>query len=154
MARVNRPRPDVTLPVIQERIDVGKTVEETGAVRVRVIADEAVENAELPCAVEQVSVERVSVGRAVRERSAPRVEGDVVIVPVYEEVVFVKRRLMLKEEIHLKTQRTTHVGKATFQVRRERAVVERRNADGEWVPVDTGDPPTGRADLPVDDSSE
>jgi stress response protein YsnF len=131
------PSPDhVTLPVIQEQVRVGKTVEETGALRVRLVVEQGTEQVELACSSEEVTAERVPVGRAARERRAAWMEDDVLVVPIYEEVLVVKRRLMLKEEIRLHTNRTRRVDRAEVPVTRERAIVERRTDDGRWVPVD------------------
>jgi stress response protein YsnF len=129
-----------TLPVIEEHIDVGTRLEEAGAVRVRVVVEDVDEDVELPCASEHVRVDRVAVGRPAHERQSVWMDGDAVVVPIYEEVLIVKRRLMLKEEIRLTTERSVHVDRASFPVRRERAVVERRTADGRWEPVDAGTP--------------
>jgi uncharacterized protein (TIGR02271 family) len=136
MTTESRSNDTVTLPVIEETLHVATRVEETGAVRVRLVVEEGTQQVDLPCTSEEVSVERVPVGRAARERRPAWLDGDVVVVPVYEEVMVVKRRLMLKEEIRLSTRRSTRVDRAEFPVKRERAVVERRAEDGTWVPVD------------------
>ena len=74
---------------------------------------------------EQVEVTRVHVGREVTTAPEVRTEGDVVIVPVLEEVLVVEKRLVLKEELHIRR----HVSKEVFEVpitlRKQRAVVER-----------------------------
>ncbi|WP_280153340.1 DUF2382 domain-containing protein [Piscinibacter sp. XHJ-5] len=139
------PREDtVVLPIIEERVKVSTRVEETGAVRVRLVVEEGTQPVELTCSSDEVTAERVAVGRAARERRAAWMEGDVLVVPVYEEVLVAKRTLMLKEVIRLHTRRTEHVDKAEVAVRRERAIVERRTEDGGWVAVEPyGEDPQG-----------
>jgi stress response protein YsnF len=136
MAQPHSPPGSVTLPVIQEKVHVGTTVEETGALRVRLVVEQGTEKVELQCSSEEVTAERVPIGRAARERRAAWMEDDVLVVPIYEEVLVVKRRLMLKEEIRLHTRKTRRVDSAEVPVTRERAIVERRADDGSWVPVD------------------
>jgi len=55
---------------------------------------------------EDVSIERVPVNRLVNEIPETRSEGDVMIIPVVEEVVTVQKRLLLKEEVRVHRRRT------------------------------------------------
>ena len=60
-----------------------------------------------------------------------RREGDVVIVPVMEEVLVVEKRLMLKEELHIRIDVTRREETRTVRLRREHAEIDR---DGTAVP--------------------
>jgi stress response protein YsnF len=63
--------------------------------------------------------------------SAPeiRTEGDVTIVPVLEEVVVVEKRLVLKEELHIRRSVKTETVEVPITLRKQRAVVERLAPD-------------------------
>ena len=139
----NAPRPLDTLLVVEERLTVSKSVEETGAVRVRIESEQHDEHLTLEHIDDTVEVERVSVDRPVDARREPWVEGEVLVVPVYREVTVVERRLVLVEELHVRRRSTRSVVQEVIPLVRQRAVVERRSADGSWaedsVPVD---PPT------------
>ena len=64
-------------------------------------------------------------GLAGDRTEAVRHDGDTMIVPVYEEVLVVRKRLMLKEELHI-TRRKREVSRPqTVSVRREEVEVER-----------------------------
>lgn len=65
----------------------------------------------------QVIVEHVTVGRVVDAVPDIRQEGDVTILPVVEEEVVVMRRLVLKEEVHVRRIRTTehHIETVTLR---------------------------------------
>ncbi|HYO80442.1 MAG TPA: DUF2382 domain-containing protein [Bryobacteraceae bacterium] len=54
---------------------------------------------------EEAEVKRVSVNRMVTEAPQTRIEGEVTIVPVVEEVLVIEKRLLLKEEIHIVRRR-------------------------------------------------
>lgn len=58
-----------------------------------------------PLYTEQAGVERVPVNRLVDNEPQTRQEGDVTIIPVVEEVLVVEKRLLLKEEIHIRRTR-------------------------------------------------
>jgi stress response protein YsnF len=59
-----------------------------------------------------------------------RIEGDVTIYPVVEEVLVVERRLVLREEVHVtRRRRVEHVGE-DVPVRRTEARVERTTPEG------------------------
>jgi hypothetical protein len=49
----------------------------------------------------------------------------VTIVPVLEEVLFVEKRLVLKEELHIRRQATTETVEVPVTLRKQRAIVER-----------------------------
>ena len=116
------------VPVIEERVILGKREVETGrvVVRKRVVAEQ--KTVEQPLATEDVVVERVAVGRLVDGDVVDREEGDTLILPVLEEVLVVEKRLMLKEEVRITRKRTEHVNQERVGVRRE--VVEVGRVDG------------------------
>ena len=62
------------------------------------------------------------------------------IVPVLEEVLVVETQLVLKEELHIRRQRTTEAVEVPVQLRKQRAMVERLGADGEPVHSEEGEP--------------
>jgi stress response protein YsnF len=127
------PELPVTLPVMREELHVGTRTEEVGVLRVRVLTEEHSETLEQPLVQESVVVERVSVGVQVAQPREPWREGEVLVVPVYEEVI--ERRLVLKEELRLHRQRVSTPHTEQVPLRRQRAVVERLQADGTWAEV-------------------
>jgi stress response protein YsnF len=121
------------LPVVREELHVGTRTEEVGAVRVRVLTEEHSMTLEQPLVQESVVVERVLVGVQVAQPREPWHEGEVLVVPVYEEII--ERRLVLKEELRLHRQRVSTPYTEQVPLRRQRAVVERLQADGTWAEV-------------------
>ena len=113
-----------TLPVVEEELLVGKRTVETGVTRVSKKVRSSEKTIREPLMKDAVDVERVAVNRYIDSPVGVRTEGDVTIIPVLEEVLFVEKRLRLKEELHIRRRRetVTHVQKET--VRREEAVVE------------------------------
>lgn len=113
-----------TLPVVEEELLVGKRTVETGITRVSKKVRSSEKTIREPLMKDMVDVERVAVNRYIDSPIGVRTEGDVTIIPVLEEVLFVEKRLRLKEELHIRRHResVTHVQKET--VRSEEAVVE------------------------------
>ena len=111
-----------------ERVAVAKRVRRTlvKAIRRTEMRDEVVV-AEL--AREQVVVERIPVGRVVDAVPPVRYEGDVTIMPVVEEELVVVRRLVLKEEVHLRRVRSTTTHSQTVPVREQHVAVTRTPLD-------------------------
>ena len=60
----------------------------------------------------------------------PRTEGDVTIIPVYEEVLVVQRKFRVREEIRLTRVRTQRPSTHTVTLRRHEVEVERVAIDG------------------------
>jgi uncharacterized protein (TIGR02271 family) len=113
---------DIRIPVIEEALDVRKQVVDTGVLTVRSRVTERQETVELPLGREQFTVERVAVNRPVDAPVEVRQLGDVTIVPVHEEEVVVTRRLVLKEELHIR--RHVHESLETRQVTLRRQDVD------------------------------
>ena len=116
------------IPLHAERVVVSKRVRK---VRVSVKRtthprDKAVE-ADLNH--DQVVVERVAVGRVVETVPEIRQEGDVTILPIVEEEVVVIRRLVLKEEVHVRRIRTTQHHVETVRLREQQVVVTRTDIE-------------------------
>src|SRR5215470_13402237 len=87
-----------TLRLYEEGLSVDKSRVETGRVRVRVVTKERQETVEAPLTREHYEIERVPVGREIEAIPPRRQEGDVTVVPVVEEVIVMRRKLVLKEE--------------------------------------------------------
>lgn len=78
---------------------------------------------------EHVEVERVAVNRPVNSIPPTRRDGDTTIVPVVEEVLILQRRLILKEELHVRLVRTTEQHQERVVLRRQEAVITRIPAE-------------------------
>jgi uncharacterized protein (TIGR02271 family) len=120
-----------TVPLVEERAVIRKRKKVTDAVRVRTVVHEDEEVIDEPFWVEEIDIERVSVDRWVEEPASVRQEGEVTIIPVYEEVVVVEKRLRLVEEIRLTKRRVARNASQRVTLRREEAVVEHSNVDAE-----------------------
>ncbi len=116
--------PDV-LRLLAEELSIGKAVVETGRVRVHVSTREHQELVEVPLIRERWEVERVPMDKEVEAIPPRRQEGDTLVVPVVEEVVVVRRKLVLKEEIRLRLVRSTEQHRETVTLRRQEAAIER-----------------------------
>lgn len=115
----------VIVPVVAEELAIDKRVVEAGGVRINKTVRERVETVDEPLAREQVQVERVPIGRVVEGPIAVRHLGDLMIVPVLEEVLVVEKRLMLKEELHITRRRTEVRQPQQVTLRSEEVEVER-----------------------------
>jgi stress response protein YsnF len=71
----------------------------------------------------------VPVDRVVETAPETRTEGDVTIVPVLEEVLVVEKRLVLKEELHIRRRVETETAEVPVTLRKQRAIVERLAPD-------------------------
>jgi uncharacterized protein (TIGR02271 family) len=117
--------PPAVLRLLKEELSVERERVETGRVRVRVTTHDHEETVSVPLTHEYVEVERVPINRDIDEIPPRRQEGDTTIVPVVEEVVIVRRKLVLKEEIHLRLVRSTEQHQESVTLRRQEAVIER-----------------------------
>ena len=112
------------IPVIQETIRVEKREFESGKVVVHKTVTERDEAVEVLLRQQDLSVERVPIGRVVPEAPQTRQEGDTLIVPILEEVLVVEKRLVLKEELHIRKQSSERMEQQTVRLRSEQVEIE------------------------------
>ena len=129
-------RGEDAIPLAEETATVSVRRVATRRVEVRTVTDTFEDTVRAALVEETVEVTRVPIDRQVETAPAIRTEGDLTVVPVLEEILIVEKRLVLKEEIHIRrTRRTEHV-ETPVTLRRQRAVVERREAAGTPHPED------------------
>ena len=114
----------VTIPLMEETLNVTKREVVTGGVRLVKRVTEREETVDEPLLRESVQVERIPINRLVTEAPTSRQEGDTLIVPVLEEVLVVEKRLMLMEEIRITRTQTEVREPQTVTLRSEEAVIE------------------------------
>ena len=93
------------VPVLVEELEVQKRVVETGTVRITKQVHEREALVDEPLWREEVEVTHVPIQRVVDAPLPVREEHGTLIVPILEEVLVVEKRLMLKEEIHIRRHR-------------------------------------------------
>lgn len=120
---------ELVLPLVEEEVRIGKRLVSTGKVRIQTLVETVEERVRENLETEAVEVTRVPVDRVVTEAPQVRIEGDVTIVPVLEEVLFVEKRLVLKEELHIRRHVTTETVDVPVTLRRERASIEYVDTD-------------------------
>jgi len=120
-----RQRDEVVVPVIEEELRVGKREIPSGKVRIHTLVDAIEDVAKATLEEEHVEVTRVPIGREVESLPSTRHEGDVLVIPVVEEILVVEKRLILKEELRISRHTTQENVEVPITLRKERAVVER-----------------------------
>ena len=124
----------VVIPLATEELRVMKREVETGRVRVRTVVDERQELIREELTKTSVDVERVPINVEVSTVPEARMEGDTYIIPVVEEVIYVRKALVVIEEIRLHRQTSTEKVEQEVTVRSQRAVVERDDPTGSSQP--------------------
>jgi stress response protein YsnF len=128
----------VVIPVVEETARIEKRAIETGRVRVGTQTDTVEQVLRETLRGEAVEVTRVPINRTIAEgEAAPQIrdEGGVTIIPVLEEVLVVEKRLVLKEEVHIRRTTSAEDVEVPVTLRRQRAVVERVSPEGDVTEV-------------------
>ncbi|HEU0134037.1 MAG TPA: YsnF/AvaK domain-containing protein, partial [Allosphingosinicella sp.] len=113
------------IPLVEERLEVGKRQVESGRVKVRVAVDTREEMVPAELRHDEVEIRRVPRNVPVTELQGVRLEGDTTVIPVVEEQLVVEKRLVLVEEIHVVRRARTEVEQIPVVLRSERAEIER-----------------------------
>jgi len=113
------------IPIVEEVAQFSKRSVTTGRVRVETRTDLVEETVRAELTSAEVEVERVPVDREIDHMPEIRNEGDTMIVPVVEERLVVQRRLILKEELHVRHRTVTESVEVPVTLRKQRVEVER-----------------------------
>jgi len=127
------------LQLFAEDVDVSRQTVETGRVRVAKVTRVRDHIVDEQLARTTVEVERIPIGRVIDAIPAVREDGDLMVVPVVEETVVVERRLVLKEELHIRRVQTQERLRDTVKLRYQTAEVTR-------IPAQQ---PAGRSEQPA-----
>ena len=119
---------DTVIPLHDESVTVGKQRVERSRVRVTTRVSEHETMVRESLEHEEATVTRVPIDREIDAHPGIRQEGDVTVIPLVEEVLVVERRLMLREELHIRKNRRTVEVEQPVTLRSEEAVVERVTA--------------------------
>jgi stress response protein YsnF len=91
-----------TIPLISEELRVEKRSVPNGKVRVKTVVDTFAEVVQETLKTERVETTRVEIGKEIDTIPSVRTNGDTTVIPVVEEVLVVEKRLILKDEIHVR----------------------------------------------------
>jgi len=118
------------VPLAEEILHIGKRTVETGRVRISLSTETVEDVLRDTLRTRRAEIDRVQIGREVSEPPQTRQEGDVLVVPVVEEILVVERRLVLKEEIRLRFIDDEETVEQSVKRRVQHATVERVPAAG------------------------
>ncbi len=117
-----------TIPLAEERLSVSTRQVESSRIRIRVDVEEREERVVQNLARDEVEIERVPRNERLSEIPHVRLEGDVTVIPVVEEVVVVEKALILVEEIRVHRRSASERKEIPVILRSEQALVDRDDA--------------------------
>src|SRR4051812_22755505 len=121
------------ISLAREELAVGKRSVETARVRVTKRVKSREESVVARLSHDKIDIERVSVNRPVDGPIAVSQDGDVLAIPVIEEVLVVKKQLVLREELRVRKRSVVRPHRERVVLRSEEASVERQDT-GETRP--------------------
>ena len=127
----------LVIPVVEETVHVDKRQAVSGRVSIRTEINSVEEVVRATLTDETVEVTRVPIDRRVEQVPDIRTENGVTIVPILEERLVVEKQLYLKEELHIRRDVKTETVEVPVQLRSQRAIVERFDANGQPLPEES-----------------
>lgn len=112
------------LELREEELLVHREMRDVGEAHIRTRVEEVPARLEVDAYAEEVEVEHVPMGEFVSERGEPYQDGDVLVVPVYEEQLVVTKRLLLREHLRIRRVRTTQRQLFEDTLKRERVDID------------------------------
>jgi uncharacterized protein (TIGR02271 family) len=119
------------VPLVREELEVSRRRVDAGGYRISKTAETREEVVDQMLSREDLSIERCVINKVVSVSDPPKIrhEGETVIVPVLEEVLFVERRLVLKEELRIQRNRSQVRHTERVPLRAEKILIERIEGD-------------------------
>jgi len=117
----------IVIPLIEEQIQVGKRLVETGKVQLHKSVETYDVTLDEPLAVKTWTVERIRRNEVVEQAPLMRQEGETTIYPIVEERLVMTRELVLIEEVHVVKKLSERRDTQAVTLRRETLSVERHN---------------------------
>ncbi|MCJ2035559.1 YsnF/AvaK domain-containing protein [Methylobacterium sp. J-068] len=124
---------EAVLPLIAENARIDRRAVETGRVRVSTRTETVDQVLRETLRSDMVGVTRVAINRTLAEGEVPpvvREANGVTIIPVLEEILVVEKRLVLREEVHVRQTTAGEDVEMPVTLRRQHAVIERVSPEG------------------------
>lgn len=112
-------------PLHAEDLTVSKLQVAGDIVRIRTVTREHEAFVDETLNHERVQIDRIPIGRLVEAIPPVRQEGDTTILSVVEETLVIERRLILKEEIHIRRLHVAERHQEAVVLRKQEAVITR-----------------------------
>jgi stress response protein YsnF len=114
-----------SLLLLEEQISVVRRRIAGDTIRVSTVTNRTEKHVAEEIVHERIEIEHVAIGQLIHTVPPVREEGDVTVIPVVEEVVFVEKRLLLKEEVRLRRVRVPNMHREVVTLRQQDVLVER-----------------------------
>ena len=125
--------------MVEETARIDKREVQTGRVKVHTMVETSEQMVREALSSQNVKVTRVPVDQPVTTVPVIRTENGITIVPVLEEILVVEKRLILREELHIKQEVSHETVEVPVSLRKQRAVVERVDAEGKTITEEKSD---------------
>jgi len=125
------PTPDTGEPVLRlhaEDVTISRRTVAGDTVRIGTVTRERDHHINESLAHVRVEVERVLIGRPIAAVPPIRKEGDTTILSVVEEIIVIERRLILKEEVHIRRVHVAERHQESVVVREQSVEISRVEA--------------------------
>ena len=119
---------EVVIPLVEERLQVGRRTVATGKIRLQKTVQEYTESLDEVLAVRSYDVERRILNQPVDAPPPVRQEGNVTIYSLVEEQMVLTRQLILKEEVHIVQRDTERRDTQVITLHKDHLTIEREDA--------------------------
>jgi len=112
------------IPILEERLSAGTRAVSLGELRIHKRVDQTEESVRQAVTRDELEIEHVPVNRPLEAPATQRMDGDWLVLPVMEEVLVVRKQLMLKEEVRVRRRQVTEEQEVRETLRHERLELE------------------------------
>jgi uncharacterized protein (TIGR02271 family) len=112
--------------VHQEGIDISKKVVDRRKISLHKSVNTETVSHDIPLLHDNIRIEHITFNKEVAEIPKIREKGNMIIIPVIEEVAVVTKKIMLVKEIHITNEQTEKIEHIETSLRKESVTIDKK----------------------------
>lgn len=112
--------------VHQEGIDISKKVVDRRKISLHKSVNTETVSHDIPLLRDNIRIEHITFNKEVAEIPKIREKGNMIIIPVIEEVAVVTKKIMLVKEIHITNEQTEKIEHIETSLRKESVTIDKK----------------------------
>lgn len=121
---------ELRIPIVEERLHAGVRPVDLGELIIHTTVETEEQAIRQAVTRDDLIVERIPIDREIAAPVAPRHEGEWLVIPIMREVLVVQKRLVLAEEVRIRTRQVTEEQVVRATVRRTAIEIEDATVHG------------------------
>jgi uncharacterized protein (TIGR02271 family) len=117
---------EILIPVVKEEPVIKKRKVDRTRIKIKKSVTEEPKSVQENLASENYDIKRMPLGEIRETPAEVRIEGDVTIIPVQEEILVTQKKILVREEIHIRKFKSEKTENVTVNLKKEEVTIDRK----------------------------